>query len=107
MHLKDVVASGCGHVPGMLANRGAEVDRQALSVIPLSGSLTKWLKRIIPITILAAFTFGYFRLSGETLEKMIWDWVIPNAFGAGILALLLVRNRYRSLLPLSLRLSHL
>ena len=82
-----VAVVGAGHVPGMLANRGAEVDRQALSVIPPSGSLTKWLKWIIPITILAAFTFGYFRLSGETLEKMIWDWVIPNAFGAGILAL--------------------
>ena len=52
-----------------------------------SGNTVKWLKWIIPTTILAAFTFGYFRLSGETLEKMVWDWVIPNAFGAGVLAM--------------------
>ena len=82
-----VAVVGAGHVPGMLANRGQDVDREALSVIPPSGNTVKWLKWIIPTTILAAFTFGYFRLSGETLEKMVWDWVIPNAFGAGVLAM--------------------
>lgn len=82
-----VAVVGAGHVPGMLANRGQAVDRDALSVIPPSGGGLSWLKWIIPITILAAFGFGYFKLSGQTLEEMVWAWVVPNALGAGILAL--------------------
>ena len=85
---KIVAVVGAGHVGGMLANRGQRVDREALSMIPPSGSMGKWLKWLIPITILAAFGLGYFKLSGQTLEEMIWAWVIPNAFGAGVLALI-------------------
>ena len=85
---KIVAVVGAGHVGGMLANRGQRVDREALSIIPPSGSMGKWLKWLIPITILAAFGLGYFKLSGQTLEEMIWAWVIPNAFGAGVLALI-------------------
>ena len=83
---KIVAVVGAGHVPGMLANRGQTVDRDALSVIPPSGSVTKWLKWIIPAIVVGAFAFGYQKHSGENFEEMFWAWVLPNSIMAGLMS---------------------
>ncbi len=82
-----VAVVGAAHVQGMVSNLEATVDRDALSVIPPAPWSRKLLKWILPLIVIGAFYFGFRQHEGETLERMIYAWVIPNAVLAGILAL--------------------
>jgi pheromone shutdown protein TraB len=37
--------------------------------------------------VLGAFYYGYTQHEGETLEKMLYAWVLPNSIMAGLLAI--------------------
>lgn len=82
-----VAVVGAAHVQGMVSHLHDEVDREALSVIPAPSVFSKAIKWIIPLIVLGAFYYGYSQHEGETLEKMLYAWVLPNSILAGLLAL--------------------
>lgn len=79
---------GAGHIEGMLRYRDTPVDREALSVIPEPGLVTRSLKWVIPTIILIAFYFGYREHQGEGLLHMLYAWLVPNVIGASLFAAL-------------------
>jgi len=83
-----VAVVGAGHVEGMQSYFGKHVDKKALDERPKKSPIWGMLKWLIPIIILSAFTYGYFRTEGATLEEMLWAWILPNAVFAGILTVL-------------------
>jgi pheromone shutdown-related protein TraB len=83
-----VVVVGAGHVEGMVANLGKDVDRTALEEIPPPSMLGTVLKWVIPAIVLAIFFKGYFDHEGENFEEMLYAWVLPNSIFAGIGALI-------------------
>ena len=85
---KVVAVVGAGHVEGMVGYLGKTIDREALSVIPAKKSWSKYLKWVIPAIILMAFAFGISKHSGETLESMLWAWVLPNSICAALMTLI-------------------
>lgn len=83
-----VAVVGAAHVEGMVSHLNSDVDREALSRIPpptLTSQLIKW---IIPMIVIGAFYYGYTEHEGETLEKMIYAWVLPNSILAGLMAII-------------------
>jgi len=83
---KTVVAVvGAGHVSGMKGYLGKEIDREELNVIPPRAKWVGALKWLIPALILCAFAFGYYKNRGQTLEQMIFAWVLPNSIAAALL----------------------
>ncbi len=82
-----VAVVGAGHVEGMVKGVGKTVDREALGVIPPPSLLVRSLKWVIPIVILAAFSWGYYEHRSEGLWEMAKAWVIPNAIAAGLFTL--------------------
>ena len=82
-----VAVVGAGHVEGMLKHKDEQFDRDKLSEIPPPSRALSWIKWLIVALILGAFAIGVARQSGESIEQMIWDWVLPNSIMAGLLAL--------------------
>ena len=82
-----VAVVGAGHVEGMLKHKDEKFDRAKLSEIPPPSRALSWIKWLIVALILGAFAIGVSRQSGESIEQMIWDWVLPNSIMAGLLAL--------------------
>ncbi len=83
-----VAVVGAAHVEGMVSHLNSDVDREALSRIPpptLTSQLIKW---IIPMIMIGTFYYGYTEHEGETLEKMIYAWVLPNSILAGLMAII-------------------
>ena len=48
------------------------------SEIPPPSRALSWIKWLIVALILGAFAIGVSRQSGESIEQMIWDWVLPQ-----------------------------
>jgi len=80
-----VAVVGAGHVHGMIAHFGREVDREALSEIPPPSRWVSALKWILPLAIVLAFGYGYQSQGAESLEDMLWAWILPNSVFAGLL----------------------
>ena len=84
---KTVVAVvGAGHVAGMTEHFNAEIDREALEVIPPPspwGGILKWL---IPMIVLMAFGYGIYTSEGGSLEEMLLAWILPNSIAAALMA---------------------
>ena len=85
----DVVVAvvGAGHVDGMTKQVGKAIDRDALSKIPSPSYFVRALKWVIPVVILAAFGWGYYKHQGEGLQQMLFAWVLPNAVVAALFTL--------------------
>ncbi len=83
-----VAVVGAAHVPGMVAHFGQPADLAALDVIPPPGRVGPWLKWLVPAIVLAAFTWGYFKVSGQRLSEMLAVWILPNAILAGLFSLI-------------------
>lgn len=83
-----VAVVGAAHVPGMIENQAKDVDIASLEVLPPKGKLLGLLKWVIPALILALFAFGWSKHEGQTLEQMLFAWVIPNAVLCGLLTAL-------------------
>ena len=82
-----VAVVGAGHVEGMTKWAGKPVDREALKEIPPPSLLARGAKWVVPVIILAAFSYGYFKHQGEDFVSMLYAWILPNAIVAGILTL--------------------
>ncbi len=83
-----VAVVGAAHVPGMKAQFGKPVDREAISQLPPPSKLVGVLKWLLPILVLSAFAYGYFQNEGTTLEEMLWAWILPNSVFAGLLTII-------------------
>ena len=83
--VKVVAVVGAAHVPGMKRLFGTPVDRERLDEQPERAQWTKALKWVIPALVMAAFLVGYFKHQDETLEQMLYAWVIPNSVLAALM----------------------
>ncbi len=83
-----VAVVGAAHVPGMQAHFGQPTDTAALDVVPPPKRWVSMLKWVIPTLILAAFAFGWSQHEGQTLEQLLYAWVLPNSIMAAALTLL-------------------
>jgi len=82
-----VAVVGAGHVSGMTTWLGKDVDRDELCEIPEPSLGSRLIKWIIPVLILMAFGYGYYKHQGTGLMEMLKAWVIPNAVSAGVFTL--------------------
>lgn len=80
-----VAVVGAAHVPGMKENIDVPVDRDALEQLPKKKWWVGMLKWVIPIMILSAFVWGYYRHDGGSFEQMLWAWILPNSIMAMLL----------------------
>ena len=80
-----VAVVGAAHVPGMKACFGQPTDRAALDEEPRRSPVMRALKWAIPAVILSAFAIGWHQGAGQTLEQMVFAWIIPNSVAAGLL----------------------
>lgn len=81
---KIVGVVGAAHVAGMVTHLGEQVDRAALEVIPGPTLLSRCLSWIIPLIMLSAFSYGFFKHDGQGLEQLLTAWVLPTAVFAGL-----------------------
>jgi pheromone shutdown-related protein TraB len=82
-----VAVVGAGHVPGMVAAFDQTHDLAALDAPPRPSPWIPLLKWGLPALVLAAFAVGYVRTQGQSLEYMLWAWIVPNAVLAGLMTL--------------------
>ena len=80
-----VAVVGAGHVPGMKRYFGQSIDRADISVIPPPARWVKALKWVIPILILAAFSWGLTGNPDRSLEELVLAWLLPNSVAAALL----------------------
>ncbi len=82
-----VAVVGAGHVEGMLTHLGARVDRDELSQLPPPSRWARALKWVIPTIVLLAFSWGYYKHSGEGLRDMLLAWALPNSIIAALFSI--------------------
>jgi pheromone shutdown-related protein TraB len=83
-----VAVVGAAHVPGMREAFGARVDRAPLDELPEKSRWTALLKWLIPALVLAAFAIGASKQGGQTLEAMLYAWILPNSIACAVLTAL-------------------
>jgi len=82
-----VAVVGAGHVPGMQRYFGQNIDRETINVIPPPAKWLKAVKWIIPVLILAAFSWGLTGNPERSLEELVLAWLLPNSIVAAVLTL--------------------
>ncbi len=82
-----VAVVGAGHVPGMKRYFGQNIDRETISVIPPPSKWVKALKWVIPVLILAAFSWGLTGNPDRSIEELVLAWLLPNSVAAAVLTL--------------------
>ena len=83
-----VAVVGAAHVPGMVHWFGKPVDRAALDRQPPKKRWLSALKWVIPLLVLGAFYYGYTKHEGQTLEAMLYAWILPNSIMAALMTTL-------------------
>lgn len=83
-----VAVVGAAHVPGMREAFGTKVDRAPLDELPTPSRWGKVLKWLIPGLVMAAFAIGASRQGGQTLEAMLYAWILPNSIVCAVLTAL-------------------
>lgn len=78
---------GAGHVPGIIANWGVEIDTAALEELPPKRAFGKIVKWGIPLLILVMIGVGFLHGGLGTGKEMLTWWVLANGVLAGIGAL--------------------
>ena len=78
---------GAAHVAGMVKCLGQKADLEKLSELPPPSRTVGLLKWVIPLLMLSAFSWGYYKHQGEGLQEMLYAWVLPNAVFAGALTI--------------------
>lgn len=86
---KTVVAVvGAAHVPGMSANVGTVIDRDALDKLPPPSLLWQIVKWGIPALFIVALIYGWQFGDKRSLYEMMVAWILPTSIGAAGLTLL-------------------
>ena len=83
-----VAVVGAGHVPGMKRYFGQNIDRENISIIPPPSKWVKALKWVIPVLILAAFSWGLTGNPERSIEELVLAWLLPNSIAAAVLTLI-------------------
>ena len=83
-----VAIVGAGHVKGMQSYFGKHVNRDMLNQLPKPSQWKKALKWIIPLIILAAFSFGIGQGESKTFEELLYAWILPNSIVAGVFTMI-------------------
>ncbi|MCP3925240.1 MAG: TraB/GumN family protein [Desulfobacterales bacterium] len=84
---KIVAVVGAGHTPGIKRYWEKDIDLDELSKIPPKTFISKILKWILPIGIIAAIAYGFF--SDPNVGKdMIIFWILANGILSGLGALI-------------------
>jgi pheromone shutdown-related protein TraB len=78
---------GAAHVAGMVKRLGQKADLEKLREIPPPSRTVALLKWVIPLLMLSAFSWGYYKHQGQGLQEMLYAWVLPNAVFAGALSI--------------------
>ena len=81
---KIVAVVGAGHVPGIKAYWGRDIDLDELNVLPPKNRLTASFKWIIPAAILMLFVYGFYSGGSQAGSDMIMWWVAANGLLAGV-----------------------
>jgi len=81
---KIVAVVGAGHVPGIKKYWNDDIDLDPLEQIPPKGNLSRILKWIIPLAIVALFIFGFYHGGSAAGTHMIAWWVMANGILAGL-----------------------
>jgi pheromone shutdown-related protein TraB len=85
---KIVAVVGAGHVPGIKKYWSDDIDLDPLEQIPPKGKLSRILKWIIPLAIVALFILGFYHGGSAAGTHMIVWWVMANGILAGLGALI-------------------
>ncbi len=85
---KIVAVVGAGHVPGIKKYWGENIDLDPLEQIPPKGNLSRILKWVIPLAIVALFILGFYQGGSAAGTHMIVWWVAANGILAGLGALI-------------------
>jgi pheromone shutdown-related protein TraB len=85
---KIVAVVGAGHIQGIKHHWNADIDLQALEMLPAASKTTARLKWAVPILILALFLAGFFYGGTDAGKDMIAWWLLANGLLAGLGALL-------------------
>jgi pheromone shutdown-related protein TraB len=83
-----IAVVGAAHVPGMLANFGKPIDRDALDRVPDASLLWRAIKWLVPILFLTALIWGWRRSDATSLLQMMLAWILPTSVAAGTCTLL-------------------
>jgi pheromone shutdown-related protein TraB len=81
---KIVAAVGAGHVPGILRYWQEPIDIRPLEETPPKGPLSKVLKWVVPVSVIALMVLGFFVAGSAGGKDMIASWVIATGVLAGL-----------------------
>ena len=81
---KIVAVVGAGHVPGIKRFWDADIDIDALNVLPPKSKVTGVVKWIIPLAIVALVAAGFYYGGQGKGTSMIGWWVAANGILAGL-----------------------
>lgn len=84
---KIVAVVGAGHTPGIKRYWDQDIDLDELNEIPKKSSLSKIIKWLFPIAIIAAIAYGFFS-DPKVGRDMIIFWVAANGILSGLGALI-------------------
>jgi len=84
---KIVAVVGAGHVPGILANMGKEIDIDALNSIPPKGPLGEIVQWGLLAGVIGLFVGGFFYGGSQASLNMAKWWVIITALASALGAL--------------------
>jgi pheromone shutdown-related protein TraB len=79
-----VAVVGAGHVPGIKQYWDQPIDLQALETLPPKGSLSGFLKWVLPFSICTLIIYGFFRGGAAAGTDMVTWWVLANGVLAGM-----------------------
>lgn len=85
---KIVAVVGAGHVPGILKHLDNPPEIAPLEEVPAPGKLGKILKWGIPLAVIGAMAYGFFKIDLSVGLDMIKFWFLANGVLAGLGAIL-------------------
>lgn len=85
---KIVAVVGAGHVSGMKTWFGKDIDLDRISKVPPKSPFWKAFPWVFALTVIAFLTYGITQKAGGSVEDILMAWILPNAIGAGLGAIL-------------------
>jgi pheromone shutdown-related protein TraB len=89
---KIVAVVGAGHVPGIKANMGQDVDMDQLNRIPEKGIIGRAAGWIFSLAVISLFVAGFYFSGGQASINMILSWSIITASCAAAGALIMLSH---------------
>jgi len=87
-----VAVVGAGHVPGILAHLGQEIDIAALNEIPEKGRWARYAGWFFSLLIVGLFVAGFFYSGSQASLRMITWWALITASFSALGALILLAH---------------